>query len=282
MVIDFHTHTFPQRIAAKAIAGIQEHGQSAAFTDGTEEGLCRSMTDAGVDISVVLPVATNPAKLASMNRAAVESNGRDGRICFGAVHPLAQDWKQQLQWLAAEGIRGIKIHPLYQQVDITDRRYLQILDLCAQLGLIVVMHAGDDIAYPGQVRCSPEMTAMALEQVGPVKIVLAHMGGWKNWERVLDCIGPTGAYVDTALSLGRITPLENATWNEEQLQLLQEEEFCRMVEQLGSHRILFGTDSPWGHQGKDLEEIRALPLSQAQKQQILSSNAGKLLDLPGI
>ncbi len=282
MVIDFHTHTFPERIAARAISGIQEQGQSVAFTDGTEAGLRRSMSRAGVDLAVVLPVATNPAKLASMNRAAEESNGREGRICFGAMHPLAEDWKQQLEWLAQSGIRGIKIHPLYQGVDITDMRYLRILEMCGQLGLIVVMHAGDDIAYPGQVRCSPEMTARALKQVGPVKIVLAHMGGWKNWERVADCIGPTGAYVDTALSLGRITPLSNAAWKDAELQLLDAEAFCRMVAQLGSERILFGTDSPWGDQSKDLEAIRALPLPQTQIQKILSGNAQELLKLSAV
>ena len=279
MVIDFHTHTFPQSVAERAIAAIQEKGRSVAFTDGTRQGLLASMAGSGVQLSVVLPVATNPAKLASMNAVSIENNGDNGMLYFGAMHPLAENWKEQLQTLADAGIRGIKIHPLYQGVDITDKRYLRILQACGELDLIVVMHAGDDIAYPGQVRCSPKMTAQALRQVGPVKMVLAHMGGWKNWEEVTEYIGPTGAYVDTALSLGKITPLPDATWQEEQLQLLDADRFCDMVRQLGSRRVLFGTDSPWGDPKQDLERIYALPLEPWEKEQMLCQNARRLLNI---
>lgn len=277
MVIDFHTHTFPERIAAKAIAGIQRNCRSATFADGTGEGLLASMNRAGIGQCVVLPVATNPEKLTSMNAAAVGSNGKNGMVCFGAMHPLAEDWKQQLESLKAAGIKGIKLHPVYQGVDITDVRYLRILEHCGQLGLIVVTHAGDEIAYPGVVRCSPEMIAQALKQVGPVKMVLAHMGGWKNWDRVVDNIGPTGAFVDTSLSLGSIIPAEKEVWEEAELRLLDEERLCHMVNQLGSERVLFGTDSPWGEQKKELEAVQALDLTPRQKRQILEENAAALL-----
>ena len=279
MIIDFHTHTFPDRIAEKAIAGIQQKCRSAAFTDGTANGLTRSMEEAGIDRCVVLPVATNPEKLESMNRAAIEQNGKNGRICFGAMHPLAENWKAQLDGLKAAGIQGIKLHPVYQGVDITDGRYLRILERCGELELIVVTHAGDEIAYPGIVRCSPEMIAAVLRQVGPVKLVLAHMGGWRNWDRVVDCLGPTGVFVDTALSLGRIEPVGYEHREEAELLLLEQENFCRMVEQLGSERVLFGTDSPWGQQKRDLDAIRALRLSAGQKGQILGANARALLKI---
>ena len=276
MVIDFHAHTFPERIAARAIAGIQANCRSAAFTVGTEEALRRSMAEAGIDRAVLLPVATNPAKLASMNEAAMANPRENGLIRFGAMHPNAEDWKQQLEELARAGVRGIKLHPVYQGVDITDPRYLRILEHCGQLGLIVVMHAGDEIAYPGQVRCSPEMIGQAMRQAGPVKLVLAHMGGWKNWDRVLEHIGPTEAYVDTSLSLGKIQPMDAEDGQEERL-LLGKEEFCALVRQLGSHRVMFGTDSPWGDQKGELQTIEALELTEEEKTRILFENAAGLL-----
>ena len=277
MIIDFHTHTFPERIAARAIAGIQANCHSAAFADGTDAALRRSMAEAGIHRAVVLPVATNPTKLASMNGPVLEKREEDGLIRFGAMHPAAEDWKEQLEALARAGEPGIKLHPVYQGVDITDSRYLRILDRCGQLGLIVVMHAGDEIAYPGQVRCSPEMIARALSQVGPVKTVLAHMGGWKNWDRVVEHIGPTGAFVDTSLSLGKIQPLEPG--QEERL-LLRREAFCELVRCLGSHRVLFGTDSPWADQKAERETIGALDLTEKQKREILLENAAEILGLP--
>ena len=101
MVIDFHTHTFPDHIAARAIASMQSMSHTEAFCDGTVSGLTRSMAHAGIDRSVVLPVATNPLKLQSMNNASLAQNGRDGLIYFGAVHPLAETGRKN--WTALPG-----------------------------------------------------------------------------------------------------------------------------------------------------------------------------------
>jgi len=279
MIIDFHTHTFPDKIAERAIIGMQNMSHAAAFGSGTVTGLRQSMASAGIDCSVVLPVATNPAKLASMNDVSIAQNGKDGLVYFGAVHPLAENWKQELNRLASAGIRGIKIHPLYQGVDIDDIRYLRILDHAAGLGLIILMHAGWDIAYPQQVRCSPEMTARALRQVGPAKIVLAHMGGWKNWDQVEEHLLDTGCYLDTAISMGEIVPLEPGHYTQQELPLLSQEAFCSLVRSFGADRILFGTDSPWACQKTEVNRIMRLPLTGEEKEKILYKNAKRLLSI---
>ena len=279
MMIDFHTHIFPDRIASRAISGMQASSHAAAFADGTLAGLQTSMAKAGVTHSVVLPVATNPAKLSSMNDAAIALNGKNGIIHFGAVHPLAENWKEELERIAAAGLRGIKIHPHYQGVDIDDIRYLRLLGSAAELGLLTVMHAGLEIGYPGVVRCSPEMTASALKQVGDIPIVLAHMGGWKDWNQVADLLGPTGCMLDTALSLGQITPLEPDHYRPEELPLLDNTGFCSLVQAFGSKRILFGTDSPWANQQAYVDRLQAMPLTEAEKENILWRNAKGLLEL---
>ena len=139
------------------------------------------------------------------------------------------------------------------------------------------MHSGLEIGYPGVVRCSPEMTASALKQLGNIPIVLAHMGGWKNWDRVADLLGPTGCMLDTALSLGSIVPREPGHYRDEELPLLDEAAFCSLVRTFGSNRILFGTDSPWADQAQEADRIRALPLTEEEKENILWRNAGALL-----
>ncbi len=279
MIIDFHTHTFPERIAQRAITGMQANSHAAAFSDGTVAGLQASMMEAGITHSVVLPVATNPTKLASMNDAAIALNGTDGIIHFGAVHPLAENWKTELARLVSNGIKGIKIHPFYQGVDIDDIRYLRILGRAAELGLVTVMHAGSEIAYPGQIRCSPEMTAKALRQLGPIPIVLAHMGGWKNWDRVAEHLVPTGCYIDTAISLGAIAPLDDGHYAPEELPLLDGDDFCSLVRAFGSQRVLFGTDCPWADQKTEVAKLRALPLTSGEKEDILHCNAQRLLGI---
>ena len=66
MIIDFHTHTFPDKIAAATVAHMSEASRLTAFTDGSEAGLKASMQKSGVGASVVLPVVTNPAKAGSI------------------------------------------------------------------------------------------------------------------------------------------------------------------------------------------------------------------------
>ena len=278
MVIDIHTHTFPDKIALAAVDKLSASGHIPYFSNGTVSGLKNSMEKAGIDYSVVLPVATNPLKLSSMNDVSIELNGKDGLIYFGAVHPDAPDWYEELGRIAENGIKGIKIHPVYQDVDIDDIKFLRILDRAAELGLIVLMHAGDDIGFPGAVRCSPKMTANALKQVGNVKIILAHMGGWKNWQEVAENLVNTSAMLDTAFSFGKITPKDDY-YSPDFLNLLKGEEFLSLISAFGNERVLFGTDSPWTDQKQSLEEIRKLPLSEMDLDNILYLNAKKLLNL---
>lgn len=279
MIIDFHTHTFPDNIASRAIEHMQSLSHNAVFSDGTVTGLKASMASSGVTHSVVLPVATNPAKVAHINDLSIASTEKENLIYFGCMHPDFEDYRAELARLSQNGLKGIKIHPLYQDVDINDIRYLRILDRAAELGLIVVMHSGDDPAYPGEVRCSPEMTRNVLDQVGPVTLVMAHMGGLMNWEQVPMYLADTNVYIDTAFSLGKMAQTEEHFYTEEQLQLLSAQQFCRIVRAFGSERVLFGTDSPWTCQKASLSAISELPLTRQELDNILYKNGRTLLKM---
>lgn len=277
MIIDFHTHTFPDKIADAALTKLRAASHTLSFTDGTVAGLKRSMKDASIDRSVVLPVATNPQKVQSINDLSATLTEEEGLIYFGCVHPDMENAKGEIARIAKMGIKGIKIHPVYQGVDIDDLRFLRILDAAAENGLIAVTHNGDDIGFPGVVHCTPQMARNALRQVGDVKLVLAHMGGWKNWNEVADALLDTSAYLDTAFSLGALVQSEPRHYSPEEERLLSEEDFCALVRAFGAHRILFGTDSPWSDQKREVEAISALPLTEDEKKSIFSENAKQLL-----
>ena len=282
MIIDIHTHTFPDKIAAATLDKLKHLSHTIPFTDGTAAGLAASMARAGVDRSVVMPVATSPRQVPHVNDASARMNelgAQTGVLSFGCMHPDFDGWKEELARVRDLGLKGIKLHPQYQDTDFDDPRYLRILDRCGELGLVVLTHAGLDIGMPGKDNCAPEMVARALEQVGPVKLVLAHMGGWRQWDRVEALLPGTGVYLDTSFSLGEITPLDDGHYRPEDLPLLDEAAFLRMVRRFGPDRILFGTDSPWDDQGAALVRLRALPLEKSELDAILGGNARKLLEL---
>jgi len=280
MIIDFHTHTFPDRIAAAAIEKLQEAGHIPAYTDGTRQGLVQSMDKAGIKISVVLPVATNPSKVQSMNDLSLQLSGQYCAIYFGCIHPYMENAAQEIHRIARAGLKGVKIHPVYQGVDIDDERFLRILEAAGEENMPIVMHAGDDIGFPGVRHCTPRMIRKALMRVGPVQLVAAHMGGWRNWEEAEQELADTSVMIDTSFSLGSITPRAGEKhYEKEQLRLLDEEQFVRIVRAFGSQRVLFGTDSPWENQTTALEKLNHLPLNEAEKQNILCENARKLLGI---
>ena len=276
MIIDFHTHTFPDKIAAAAVAKLEQTAHAISHSDGTRGGLLQSMQAAGIDHAVVLPVATNPLKCASMNDTSHALDGQDGLTYFAAIHPDAPNWQEELARVKSLGFRGVKIHPVYQGVAINDPRFIRILDRCGELGLIVVMHSGADIGFPGVEKCSPAMLRDALQQSGPVTLVAAHMGGWRNWQEVPEYLLDTGIYLDTAFSLGSISPIDDH-YAPEELPMLNDVQFCELVRIFGANRILFGTDSPWDDMKESVERIRALPLTEAEKAAIFSGNALRLL-----
>lgn len=277
MIIDVHTHTFPDKIAEKAIEKLKQAGRIVPFTDGTVQGLKDSMQRAGIDYSVVLPVATNPEKVRSMNDVSIEMTGKNGLIYFGCMHPDCEYWHEELGRIADAGLKGIKIHPVYQGVDIDDERFVRILTRAGELGLTVITHAGDDIGFPGKVHCHPEMVVRALKKAGPVQLILAHMGGWKNWRDAEKLLPQENVLIDTAFALGEITPLREDDYSEDERKLLSKEDFCRLVRAFGSERVLFGTDSPWADQQKSVADILALELTEKEKENILWRNAKRIL-----
>ncbi len=235
------------------------------------------MARAGVDLSVVLPVVTNPEKTGSVNRFSAERNGKNGIVHLGGMHPDTPDMKRETAAVAAMGLKGIKIHPVYQRTDINAPAFLRLLEAAGENGLFVVTHAGLDVGFPGQTQSGVEKIADALRQTGPVKLVLAHMGGWKQWAQAQALARFDNVYIDTAFSLGRIRPTQAGYYKEEELPLLGEDAFVRLVRAFGADRVLFGTDSPWADQKETPEAFLRLPLTDEEKERILYKNAGALL-----
>ena len=66
------------------------------------------------------------------------------------------------------------------------------------------------------------------------------------------------------------------------LSYIQPELLLQIIRKHGADRILFATDFPWSDPAADLTTVQNLPLTDAEKEQILWKNAQTLLHLPQI
>lgn len=280
-VIDFHVHTFPEKIAARALEQLSHDSGSRPFTDGTVKELRQSMKEAGVDLSVVLPVVTNPAKVAHINLSAAEQNehvDETGVLSFAGIHPAAENYRVLLKQAKELGFRGIKLHPDYYGISFDDPRTMRIIDCASELDMIVITHAGTDIGLYPPVCCTVDSIVRVMDTVAPPKLVAAHMGGWNNWDEVLTKLAGRPLWVDTAFSIGEIEWLSPEA-EKYGFHQLADEDFIRLVRAMGTDRVLFASDSPWAEQKDYVNRISALPFTEEEKEQIFAGNAKRLLGI---
>ena len=266
MIIDFHTHIFPDSIAPATIRALSAAGGIPAHTDGTADGLACSMEKAGIGLSVNLPVLTQPHQSTRVNEKLIrnlDETRAKGILPFGGIHPDYENFREILRMLKDAGIPGIKLHPAYQATDIDDERYLRIIDAASELGLVVITHAGLDIGIPEHNYASVDMILHVIERVRPPRFVLAHMGGWNDWETVKKYLAGAPVWLDTAFSLDE--------------GFLSDDDFIRLCRAHGTDRILFATDSPWSDQSAYVQAVRRMPFTEVEREAILSGNALKLL-----
>jgi predicted TIM-barrel fold metal-dependent hydrolase len=264
MIIDFHTHIFPDELAPKAIASLRERSGNIypPVSDGTARGLLRNMDDWRVDISVVHPVVTKQSQTRKTNEWAASIRS-DRLVCFGGIYPHTDDYKRDIDFVAGLGLKGLKFHAEYQDFNIDDDHMLKIYDYALSLGLILLHHAGFDPAYPPPFRSSPQQFARVAKLMRGGIIVAAHLGGHDQWEDVENHLAGSGIYLDTSMGF----------------EYFPHDRFLRIVEKHGVDKILFGSDSPWSHAAREIETLESLPLTQGDMDLILGGNALRILGM---
>lgn len=260
MIIDFHTHCFKDEVAVKAVPLLAERSGVTPASDGTLSGLLSSMAQAGIDKSVVLPIATKPSQVVTINDWVMEIAGTK-IIPFGTIHPDYPDWKKEIRRLAGAGICGIKFHPDYQEFYVNETKMLFIYEEIFSYDMTIIFHAGVDIGLPPPVHCTPDQLLTIINTFPGAKLVAAHMGGFKMWGEVEKTILGADIYLETSYTLF----------------MTGKEKMKELIKGHGVDRVIFGTDFPWAEQKKELSEIKDLGFSEAEQEKITWKNAMKLL-----
>ncbi|MDD3927913.1 MAG: amidohydrolase family protein [bacterium] len=264
MIIDFHVHCFPDDLAAKAVPALAAAAGETAYTDGTISDLKRSMDEAGIDISVLQPVATRPGQVEGINNWLEDVI--DNRIAaFGAMHPDLElrHVTEALERITDMGLRGVKLHPDYQDFFVDEERLSPMYEEIFSRGLYILFHAGVDIGLRPPYHCTPDRLAVLLERFPEARVIAAHMGGFAYWDTVEYMLIGREIYLDTSYAID----------------YLGTERMSYLIRGQGAEKILFATDSPWAEQAEELEAIDDLELDRDERKLVLGDNAARILEI---
>lgn len=264
--IDFHTHIFPDKIAKQALDALAaDSGEYRPATDGTLQGLLSSMDRAGISASLVANIATKPSQMLPILDFCKQ-------IRSDRIHPLVSfhpsndtvEVEDMLGEAHREGIRGVKLHPMYQNFSIDDKYLYGFYELLAGFGFFVMLHTGFDIAFPGNAQADVERVKKVADWFKDLTIVCTHVGGWRQWDRIHCLRNCENVYTETLMTLPEMS----------------DEEFIKHLSVFGEDRVLFGSDSPWTSQQEMLERTLRLNITDQAKEKLLRRNAAALLRLP--
>jgi len=264
MIIDIHTHVFPDELAERAIA---ENIEGIDFTyrpvsDGTVSGLLNNMGKWGIDVSVLQPVVMKQSHFKKVNEWTA-SVCTDRLLGFGGIYPHTDDYKRDIDFVVSLGLRGLKLHPEYQDFVLDDERMLKLYDYAFGKGLILLFHAGVDTAYPPPVKSTPRRFARVAKLLPGGTIIAAHLGGYEQWDDVETELCGKDIYLDTSTGF----------------EYFSKEQFLRILGKHGADRILFASDAPWSNASDEMEHIKSLLIPDSDKAAILGGNAKRILNI---
>jgi uncharacterized protein len=259
-VIDFHTHAFPDHIASSAMRSLEQEGGIKAYLNGTVTALLQSMDMSGIAQSVLCSIATRPEHFTPILEWS--KTIRSQRIIpFPSLHPADPDLLEHLQRIHDEGFKGVKMHSYYQDYILDDDRLYPLYEMMSELGTILVIHAGYDIAFPRVRKADPQKILDVCRRFPTLKMIATHLGGWDEWADVRRLLTGEPIYMELSFALD----------------FLDQKRLREILLSHPSEFLLFGTDSPWTDQATTLKMLHRLSLPATLFEQITSGNARRLL-----
>jgi predicted TIM-barrel fold metal-dependent hydrolase len=259
VIVDCHTHVWPDAIAAKALGPavphIERHG------DGTERSLLATMAAAAVDRAICLGVADGPGRVDAVNRFA--GSLKTPLIGFGSAHPSCSP-DALVESLEANGVRGVKLHPVFQRYRLDDPGLREILDTL-QARFVVIAHVGEVGDKHGLGLSTPAMVSQITRDFPRLDFIACHFGGYLALEEGEDLVAGLPVFVDTSWppSLAGLDPGR----------------IRRFIGKHGAERVVFGSDWPVANPASEIAAIEQLGLTTSETEAVLGGNLQRLLQL---
>lgn len=261
MIVDCHLHVWPDHIA-DAMQSQRPSGMPLRF-NGKLSGLLETMDQSGIDKGFALGVGIKASVVARTNEF-IGSVPRDRLLPFGTVHPDLSV-EENIRILQDNGIVGVKLHPLFQELSLADPRVEDILAGLSEAGIPVITHVGsggDDVANE---RGGPHHLARLVKALPDLTLIACHFGGYHQLDEAEEHVVGSDVLLETSWppTVGD----------------LDKERVVALIRRHGADRVVYGSDWPMADPAAEIAAIRALGLTREEEDGILGGNIVRVLGL---
>ena len=279
-VVDFHVHAFPPEVVAHREqfaardAGFATLYASPRARIATGETVLAQMAEAGVSHSVLMGFGWADAGLCREHTAYLCELSRrytDRLTAFAAAQPADPNVAADLAEAAALGARGVgELMPHLQGYSLeAEAATAAFAEAAVALDLVVVTHTSEPVGhvYPGKGDVHPRALLAFASRWPRLRLVAAHLGGGLPFYELMPEVAEAtrNVWYDTAAS-----PL-----------LYSRSVYDRVVDIIGSRRLLYGSDFPLLGQARCIRRIRESGLGPGDLEWVLGENARALLGCAG-
>ena len=154
------------------------------------------------------------------------------------------------------GLKGVKIHPDTQMVNMDDPRLMRLYEVI-EGRLPIVIHTGDyryDYSHPRRLQ-------RILRTFPRLKVDAAHFGGWSIFDYALEYLENENCFVDTSSALEFLGPRRTV----------------ELVRAYGPDRVMFGSDFPMWSPASEYRMLAAMPFTSEEFEAITWKSAMRFI-----
>jgi predicted TIM-barrel fold metal-dependent hydrolase len=278
MILDAHTHVFPEEICRRREDFFSDEPAFKALYGAPKsrlvdpEELLQALGEEGLEAALVSGFPWRQERLwRRQHEVILQAMRRWPRqiIGFCNVNPLEPAAPREVERCLAAGFRGVGELAWYEDDPGEDLEYFlsPVAELCQHYGVPLLLHMNDPVGapYPGKVAIRLEAVYRLIRKFPEVNWILAHWGGGLPFYGLLKKEAPEvfrRVYFDTAASPYLYRP----------------EIYRLAAEMVGPEKILFGSDYPLLPPKRYLKEMEEANLPEDWRRMILGQNLARLLD----
>ncbi len=246
MIIDSHCHMWSKRLDPETYERMMQIGVTMSggdiekvrarldpTMDDTGDLLVHDMDEAGIDKSILLG-GEDERQIEIFSEAVKKHKGR--LVFFAQVDPRKADAPKLLEKAVKQyGAKGLKVHPVMQEIYPNDPRCYRLYEKCIDLGIPVVIHTGEPEHVGSAKYCYPLHVEDVIDHFPELTITMAHAGEpfWEICGRI--CGFRRNAYVD--IGYWQVYLLHR--WKFQYYIMLR-----GLIDRAGADKVMFGTDFP--------------------------------------